>query len=128
MGNVGKRLDKLRMQKLGPGAEMNRIIDKYSTRDIGGPERSIKPILVTSSASKLEISGYVRDRCLKNSSFTMTTKPDGVDRAPKIEKIPLVIWNDDVDVNVEKRPSLPPFQKIIEKIVKEGERKKNRVA
>ncbi len=127
MSNVRKRLEKRRMQKLSPGAGIDSIIDKYSTRGIGGAERSIMPVLVKTSSSKSELSNYVRHRCLKSSSFIMTTKPDGIDRAPKTERVPLVIWNDEV----ERKPSPPAYKKMLEKIVREGEeeeKKKGKVA
>lgn len=112
MGNLRKRLEKNRMQKLDPGVELDRIIDKHSTSSIGGPERSIMPVPVKTSFSKSEISDYVRRRCLNSTLVTMSTKPDGIDRAPE---------------KSDERITMPPYRKIIERIVEEG-KKKNQVA
>ena len=123
MGAARKLRKETGIQCGSPNDKLNRIIDKHSIRGIGGPERSINPILVTSSLSrKLTISSYTRERCLRSSSLTMTTKPDGVDRFPESKGL-IEVWNEDiVDVKPEKKASPPPFKKIIEKMDKKHEK------
>jgi len=113
---------------MNPASALDNIIDKFAGKGLGGQDmlpdsrRKIKPVMVTSSHSKSTISAYVREKTMFRTPIL--SKVEGMPVIPKPErKQEFVPIDSSCDATEDSKRNAPPFQRIIDRIVREGKPK-----
>lgn len=135
---LSKKELKDKIRSSDPAAAFESILKKYQDeKGVGGqdmlpdPRRKIKPVMATSSPSRSMYSKYIRSRHPsivpnKISAFRTSSadKVEGMPVIPKPEsKQEFVPIDSSCDATEDSKRNAPPFQRIIDRIVREGKPK-----
>lgn len=108
-----------------PASALDAIIDEYAKRGIGGQDRNVKPIFASTIDSEISSTAKSYMKAKMVPMRAVVGVPSGVVKTAEIPKQEYTPVGSSCDAAEERRrkESPPAYQKIIERIVKEGPKK-----